>query len=84
MRRAVQRAARALPGSSCLAQTLAAMALLRAGGAPALVTIGVSTQAPDGGPGLDAHAWVHSGDTLVAGDGPIDRYSTLLTFGSRS
>jgi hypothetical protein len=84
VRRAVIRAARSLPGSSCLAQSLVAERLLRAGGRAARLSIGVA--APDDAAtariGLDAHAWVESGGLLVTGDDPHDRYQVLATFGS--
>lgn len=84
VRRAVIRATRSLPGSSCLAQSLVAERLLREGGHEARLTIGVA------GPGeprgarfaLDAHAWVESDGLLVTGDDPHDRYRVLATFGS--
>ena len=84
VRRAVQRAARTLPGSSCLAQSVAAEALLRATGQPALLTIGVSGARTSAVAPLDAHAWVMSGDLLVAGDARLEDYRELLTFGTRS
>jgi transglutaminase superfamily protein len=84
VRRAVIRAARSLPGSSCLAQSLVAERLLRAGGRAARLSIGVA--APDDAAtariGFDAHAWVESGGLLVTGDDPHDRYQVLATFGS--
>ncbi|MFI5232330.1 MAG: lasso peptide biosynthesis B2 protein [Gemmatimonadales bacterium] len=89
VRRAVLRAARSLPGSSCLAQSLVAERLLRAGGsrarlsigvAPADATIGQAPHAPR--VTLDAHAWVESGGVLVTGDDPHERYRILATFGA--
>ena len=82
VRRAVLRAARTLPGSSCLAQSVAAEVLLRAGGQPARLTIGVDGSRTAGAASVDAHAWVESGGVLVAGDGPIDRYRELVRFGT--
>lgn len=79
VRRAVDRAARTVPGSACLAQALAAEILLRRAGCPAHVRIGV---APDGRP-LDAHAWVESAGVVVTGDADdLHRYQTLLDFGA--
>ncbi len=84
VRRAVLRASRSLPGSSCLAQSLVAERLLRRGGSHARLTIGVApadatsaTRAT-----LDAHAWVESGGVLVTGDDPHERYRILATFGA--
>ena len=87
VRRAVLRAARSLPGSSCLAQSLVAERLLRAGGGAARLSIGVALRGdaaldPHMRVGLDAHAWVESGGVLVTGDDPHDRYRVLATFGS--
>lgn len=79
VRRAVDRAARSIPGSACLAQALTAEVMLRRAGQPVRVSIGV---APDGQP-LDAHAWVESSGVLVTGDGAdLARYQTLAVFGS--
>lgn len=81
VRRAVDRAARTVPGSVCLSQALTAEFLLRRAGCEARVSIGV---APDGGP-LAAHAWVESAGVLVTGDAhDLSRYRPLLVFGSTS
>jgi hypothetical protein len=84
VRRAVIRATRSLPGSSCLAQSLVAERLLREGGHEVRLSIGVAGHdAPRGaGVALDAHAWVESDGLLVTGDDPHDRYRVLATFGS--
>lgn len=77
VRRAVDRAARTVPGSVCLSQALTAEFLLRRAGCEARVSIGV---APDGGP-LAAHAWVESAGVLVTGDADdLGRYRTLLVY----
>jgi hypothetical protein len=82
VRRAVSRAARTLPGSTCLAQSLVAERLLRAGGHAARLTLGVARGPVSGAErGLDAHAWVESGGVLVAGDAELERYTQLATFG---
>ena len=78
VRRAVDRAARTIPGTACLAQALTAEVLLRRAGQPARVSIGV---APDGAP-LDAHAWVECAGVLVTGDHEdLGSYRTLTVFG---
>ena len=84
VRRAVLRASRSLPGSSCLAQSLVAERLLREGGHGARLSIGVANR---GGSiaspiALDAHAWVESGGVLVTGDDPHEQYRVLATFGA--
>jgi hypothetical protein len=87
VRRAMIRAQRTLPGSSCLARSLAAELMLRERGLPATLRIGVadfaeprmSTRAAP--VALDAHAWVESGSVLVAGDADLERYTALASFG---
>lgn len=77
VRRAVDRAARTVPGSVCLSQALTAEFLLRRAGCAARVSIGV---APDGVL-LAAHAWVESAGVLVTGDADdLGRYRTLLVY----
>lgn len=84
VRRAVMRAGRSLPGTSCLAQSLVAERLLRAGGHGARLSIGVacSVDANDPRLTLDAHAWVESAGVLVTGDDSRARYRILATFDS--
>jgi hypothetical protein len=86
VRRAGQRAARTLPGSSCLARSLVGELLLRQGGHPATLRIGVAALPMTDPLGttradLEAHAWVESDGLLVAGDGDLDRYTELARFG---
>jgi hypothetical protein len=77
VRRAVDRSARSIPGSACLAQALTAELMLRRAGRPARVCIGV---APGGQP-LDAHAWVESAGIVVAGENErLDAYRTIVVF----
>jgi hypothetical protein len=84
VRRAVRRASRSLPGTSCLAQSLVAERMLRAGGCEARLSVGVATPSIAGAPraSLNAHAWVESGGVLVTGDDPHERYELLATFGA--
>lgn len=84
VRRAVLRAARSLPRSSCLAQSLVAERLLREGGHAARFSIGVADAcaADETRVTLDAHAWVESGGVLVTGDDPREYYRILATFGA--
>ncbi len=78
VRRAVDRAARTIPGSACLAQALTAEVLLRRAGRAVRTSIGVSFE----GRPLDAHAWVESAGVLVTGDAEnLGKYRTLLVFG---
>ncbi|HVZ48212.1 MAG TPA: lasso peptide biosynthesis B2 protein [Gemmatimonadaceae bacterium] len=77
VRRAVDRAARTIPGSKCLAQALVATRLRRAGGVPGDLTIGVVKA---GTATFEAHAWARSGDMIVTGDPDLSRYTELATF----
>jgi hypothetical protein len=86
VRRAVLRASRSLPGTTCLAQSLVAERLLRAGGCDARLSIGVAHAMAGGAAGaarksIDAHAWVESGGLLVTGDDTHERYEVLATYG---
>jgi hypothetical protein len=81
VRRAVDRGARTIPGSACLAQALTAELMLRRAGRPVRVSIGV---APDGQP-LDAHAWTESAGIIVTGESDTLRdFRTLVEFGDDS
>jgi hypothetical protein len=72
--RAVDSAARRLPGSRCLARALAAEALLLRHGLPASLLLGVARAGPGG---IEAHAWVLSGREAVAGGGEVDRFAAV-------
>jgi hypothetical protein len=97
VRRAVERAARTLSGSACLAQALTAEILLRRAGQSVEVLIGVAPGvAPGAAPAaasgtasvgypLNAHAWARSAGVLVAGDrADLSSYRTLAVFSSDS
>jgi hypothetical protein len=78
VRRAVDRAARTIPGSTCLARAFAAEVLLRRARTRVRASIGVSAA----GSPLSAHAWTESAGVLVTGDAAdLERYTTLLVFG---
>jgi len=62
VRRAVEAAARALPGSTCLMTGLAAHVLLARGGRPSRLSIGIAPESK-----LRAHAWVESRSEVVVG-----------------
>jgi hypothetical protein len=84
VRRAVLRASRTVPGTTCLPMSAVAFRLLRRAGCEAQFTIGVLRQAPEGGT-IRAHAWVASGDFVVIGDTDgieIAAYAPLTTFGA--
>jgi len=65
---AVAAVARRLPGTTCLAQSLAAHALLRRRGYRPELHIGVRGRASAAAVPLDAHAWVECDGRVVAGE----------------
>jgi len=76
VQRALGRAGRLQPGASCLVQALAGAAMLRRGGHPATICIGVRR---DDGSDFGAHAWVKCGDTFIAGEvAQLESYRELL------
>ena len=81
VRWAMSRAQRVVPGATCLPQALAAEALLKRGGLPADLRIGVMKDASGK---LLAHAWVESEGRIVVGDlpGGVDVYTRLPTLPS--
>ncbi len=75
--RAIAVASRYTPwDSNCLAQALAAGAMLRMRGAASVLHIGVARP----GDSLEAHAWLTSGDLVVCGGSGHDRYAVVSTF----
>ena len=77
---AVNRAARYVPGATCLTQALAAQSLLRRSGHASQLHIGVAR-----GPGREfgAHAWLQCHDRVVIGGTDLDRYTPLLAWKER-
>jgi hypothetical protein len=67
--RAIDTAARQLPGSTCLVRALAGQALLGRYGHPATVHIGVAAAAES--PGLNAHAWLDCDGEAPGGYRPL-------------
>ena len=75
VRGAIRSAAARLPfRASCLAQSLAAIAMLERRDAAYRFHIGARMTE-----NFEAHAWVESGGLVVAGEGEVDTYSVLLT-----
>jgi Transglutaminase-like superfamily len=73
---AVRRAARCLPGTTCLVEAVAAEAMLRRRGYPATLKFGV--RPPVAGARLDAHAWTECGGIVVVGGGvDLDEYAVF-------
>lgn len=64
-----------LPGSTCLAQALAAQVLLARSGYQSRVEIGVAKDEPSR---FEAHAWLVCEDRVVLGGPGVDRYTSLL------
>jgi transglutaminase superfamily protein len=71
---AVTQASRALPGTACLTQALAARVLLERRGHPAHLRVGVM-RGDDAR--LVAHAWVESEGRVVLGGADLARYTQL-------
>jgi hypothetical protein len=81
IRWAVEAAARLVPGRTCLTDALVADVMLSRRGCQSRLQIGVKTKRSGGVP-LDAHAWVESDGSIVAGDLPtLGEYSPLPTRG---
>ncbi|MDS4042511.1 MAG: lasso peptide biosynthesis B2 protein [Candidatus Competibacter sp.] len=77
---AIAAAARRTPWqSNCLAQAIAATALLRRRGIPSTLYLGVAKSA-DQPERLTAHAWVRCGDRNVTGGDGEQRFAVLSTF----
>lgn len=80
---AVSRASR-LPLSgrdSCLAQAIAAQAMLRRRGIASTVYLGLAREARYG---LGAHAWVRSGGMILTGRAGHRRFHVVATFATGS
>lgn len=76
---AIDRAARRVPGSTCLVRALAAGWMLRRRGETSLLHLGVDMV--DGLP--VAHAWLESGDGFVCGGPEARRFTPLAAFPNR-
>jgi hypothetical protein len=75
---AIRRASRNLPWKAqCLAQVIAATAMLRLRGIEGTVYLGV---AKEGDQNLIAHAWLRSGSTIVTGAEGLHGHSVIATF----
>jgi hypothetical protein len=75
---AVRVASRRVPWPSrCLAQALAARAMLQRRGVPTTLTLGV---AKDDDGGFEAHAWLRCGAQIVTGGDGVERFTVLATF----
>ncbi len=61
----------------CLAEALAGKYMLRRRGIASTLSLGV---AKDGKTHLEAHAWLHRGDVVVAGGENLERFTVIGTF----
>lgn len=75
--RAVESAARFVPGAICVARSLAAQAMLVKRGVPSRIHFGFR-RLPDGS--VDGHAWVEVAGNVVAGDVGLDDFTRTATF----
>lgn len=76
-------AARTPWDSRCLAQALAAMAMLRRRRLDGTLYLGVTTVSPAGERKLEAHAWVRSGPHLLTGEPGHERFTVVTSFARR-
>jgi hypothetical protein len=75
---AIERAARSVPGATCLTQALAAEILLRRAGHPAAIRVGVAKSSSGE---LAAHAWIEAYGRVLLGDHDLDHYTWLHPVG---
>ena len=74
--RAIESASRHTPWrSKCLEQAFAAKAMLRRRRIPNTLYIALAREV-----GLEAHAWVRSGDVCVTGQAEFERYTVVARF----
>lgn len=81
VRRAVERAARVLPGATCVPQALAVHWMLARRGYCSKIVIGVERNHLQT---VSAHAWVESGNVVVIGgtQQSLRKFQILLTLGA--
>ncbi len=72
--RAIATASGYVPKTTCLTQALAAQALLKRGGFPAHLRLGVGRDAKGR---FQAHAWVENDGRVIIGDSELERYRPL-------
>jgi hypothetical protein len=63
-----------VPQTTCLIQALAAQALLKRGGFPARLRLGVGRNAQGQ---FQAHAWLENDGRVIIGDSEVERYRPL-------
>ena len=72
--RSIERAAKFVPGATCLTQSLAARMLLARAGYDAMIRFGARRNEAGA---FEAHAWVESGGRIVSRDLPASGFSPL-------
>ena len=72
--RAIAAASGYVPKTTCLTQALAAQALLKRGGFPAHLRLGVGRDTKGQ---FQAHAWVENDGRVIIGDSEVERYRPL-------
>jgi hypothetical protein len=65
--------------SDCFPQTIAARMLLKRYGFDSTIHLGVDRIAKDE---IEAHAWLTCGETVVTGQGDLDRYAEIYRLGA--
>lgn len=76
---AVKRAARFVPGATCLTQALSLQSILSSCGENSSLVLGVDTHSKVNAKiNFEAHAWIEWNGRVIIG-GPIDRWKPLLT-----
>lgn len=75
--RAVESAARFVPGALCVAQSLAGQVMLARRRQPSTIHFGF-LRSPSGA--VEGHAWLEVDGSVVVGDGPLDSFTRTATF----
>lgn len=75
--RAVESAARFVPGARCVAQSLAAQTMLSRRGVPSTIQFGFR-RAESGS--VEGHAWLEAEGRVVAGDGDLQGFTRTAVF----
>lgn len=77
--RAVESAARFVPGALCVAQALTGQVMLARRDQSSTIHFGF-LRSPAGT--VEGHAWLEVGDTVIVGDGSLDTFTRTATFDS--
>jgi hypothetical protein len=77
--RAVESAARYVPGALCVAQALAGQVMLARRGSPSTIHFGFLRSKAGA---VEGHAWLEVDGAVVVGDGPLEDFTRTATFES--